>query len=83
MQKQGSSNFLACLKPLDSMWNCYTEGKYGKSIRDAPDYAKVYEAKLYNCLFRDASGMDMCQRHFDDMIRSVYRSGDDKLCDYF
>ena len=42
------------------MWRCYTEEKHGNSIRDAPDYAKPYENKLYNCLFREGSGMDLC-----------------------
>ena len=35
-----SDNFLACKQPIDGMWRCYTEEKYGQSIRDAPDYTK-------------------------------------------
>jgi len=65
------------------MWNCYTEGKYGNSIRGVPEVAKPYEKKLYDCLFRDASGMDICQRHFDDMVRSVYREGEGLLTDIY
>jgi hypothetical protein len=41
------------------MWNCYTEGKYGQSIRDAPAVAKPFEKNLYNCLFREGTGMDL------------------------
>ena len=40
MLKDKSDNFLACKEPIDGMWRCYTEGKYGNSIRDAPKYAK-------------------------------------------
>ena len=40
MLKDNSDNFLACKEPIDSMWRCYTEGKYGDSIRNAPVYAK-------------------------------------------
>ena len=55
------------------MWRCYTEEKYGQSIRDAPDYAKQYEKNFYDCLFREGSGMDLCMNHFSDMIRTIYR----------
>ena len=81
MLKDNSDNFLACKEPLDGMWRCYTEEKYGQSIRDAPEYAKKYETKLYNCLFREASGMDMCMPHFSSMVRSIYRSGESTLND--
>ena len=43
MLKDKADNFLACKEPLDGMWRCYTEGKYGQSIRDAPAFAKKYE----------------------------------------
>ena len=58
--KQGADNFLACRKPIDLMWQCFTEGKYGESIREAPEYAKPFERKFYDCLFKDGSGMDLC-----------------------
>jgi hypothetical protein len=83
MLKDKSQNFLACKAPLDGMWRCYTEEKYGQSIRDAPDYTKKYEKKLYDCLFREGSGMDICQPHFSNMIRAVYRGGDNKLNDKY
>ena len=40
MLKAGADNFLACKAPIDAMWRCYTEEKYGNSIREAPDYTK-------------------------------------------
>ena len=40
MLAQGADNFLACKEPIDMMWRCYTEEKYGSSLRDAPEYAK-------------------------------------------
>ena len=83
MSKDKAENFLACKEPLDGMWSCYTEGKYGQSIRDAPEVAKPYERNLYNCLFREASGMDLCQNHFNDMVRAVYRSPENELCDWY
>ncbi len=82
MTKDKADNFLACKEPLDSMWNCYTEGKYGQSIRDAPEVSKPYEKKLYNCLFREGTGMDLCMNHFSDMVRAVYRSPENELCDW-
>ena len=79
MLKQNSDNFLACKEPIDGMWRCYTDEKYGPSLRDAPDYAKQHEKHFYECLFRDASGLDMCMNHFTDVIRSIHRSGDSQL----
>ena len=79
MLQAGSDNFLACKKPIDAMWRCYTEDKYGMSIRDAPEYAKPYEAKFYDCMFRDASGLDICMGQFSNMVRSIHRSGESTL----
>mmetsp|Transcript_40329 Transcript_40329/g.52824 ORF Transcript_40329/g.52824 Transcript_40329/m.52824 type:complete len:157 (+) Transcript_40329:23-493(+) len=79
MLKAGSDNFLACKKPIDAMWRCYTEEKHGLSIRDAPAYTKPYEAKFYDCLFRDASGLDVCMSHFGNMVRAIHRSGESEL----
>ena len=79
MLMQGADNFLACKEPLDMMWRCYTEEKYGNSIRDAPDYTKHHEKALYECLWRDASGLDVCMGHFSDMIREIHRSGESTL----
>ena len=70
MLQQGADNFLACKKPIDAMWRCYTQGKYGDSIRDAPAYAKPYEAKFYDCMFRDATGLDVCMGNFSNMVNS-------------
>ena len=83
MLKQGADNFLACKAPIDAMWRCYTEEKYGQSIRDAPDYAKKHEHKFYACLFREGSGMDLCTNHFGNMVRSIYRSGESTLNDKY
>ena len=83
MMKQNSDNFLACKRPIDLMWSCYTEGKYGNSIRDAPDYTKEHEKKFYDCLFKEGAGTDVCMNHFSDMVRSIYRSGESELCDWY
>ena len=61
------------------MWRCYTEDKYGDSIRDAPEYTKRYEQEFYSCLFRDASGLDVCMKPFSKMIRAIHRSGESEL----
>ena len=79
MLQQGADNFLACKQPIDAMWRCYTEDKYGASIRDAPDYTKRYEKEFYDCMFRDASGLDVCMRPFSSMIRAIHRSGESEL----
>ena len=81
MIEQNSNNFLACKQPIDGMWRCFTEEKYGQSIRDAPEYAKPYEKSFYNCMFRDGSGTDLCMHHFTDMVRTIYRSGESTLND--
>mmetsp|Transcript_28187 Transcript_28187/g.24908 ORF Transcript_28187/g.24908 Transcript_28187/m.24908 type:complete len:84 (-) Transcript_28187:26-277(-) len=83
MMQQKADNFLACKEPIDGMWRCFTEGKLGNSIRDAPDYVKPFEKKYYDCLFREGGGNDICQQHFHDMVRSVYREGDGDLCDFY
>ena len=79
MLAQGADNFLACKKPIDAMWRCYTEEKMGASIRDAPAYTKPYEEKFYDCMFRDASGLDICMGNFSNMIRAIHRSGESEL----
>lgn len=83
MLSQKADNFLACKEPIDAMWRCYTEEKYGQSIRDAPDYTKPHEKEFYNCLFRDASGVDVCMQHFSNMIREIHRSGESELNTHF
>ena len=79
MLLHNADNFLACKEPIDAMWRCYTEEKYGQSIRDAPEYTKKEEAKFYNCMFRDASGLDVCMNHFSGMVRQIHRSGESTL----
>lgn len=79
MLSENADNFLACKQPIDAMWRCYTEEKYGQSIRDAPDYTKRYEKDFYDCLFRDASGLDLCMKPFNSMIRAIHRSGESTL----
>ena len=79
MLQAGTDNFLACKEPIDGMWRCYTEEKYGQSIRNAPAYTKPYEKKFYDCLFREASGLDLCMNNFTNMIRSIHRSGESTL----
>ena len=81
MLKDKSDNFLACKEPIDGMYRCYTEEKFGLSIRDAPDYAKKYETKFYGCLFREGTGMDLCMNHFSDIVRSIYRNEPGELND--
>ena len=65
------------------MWNCYTENKYGNSIRYAPAVSKPYEKNFYNCLFREGSGVDMCMGNFSDMVRAIYRSPENELNDWY
>ncbi len=79
MLLQGAENFLACKAPIDAMWRCYTEEKYGNSIRDAPEYTKKNEAQFYDCMFREASGLDICMKHFSGMVRQIHRSGESTL----
>ena len=83
MVLNNSDTFLPCKEPIDALWRCYTEDKYGKSIRDAPAEAKPYEKNFYDCLFKPASGTDLCMHHFQDMIRTIYRSDDNELCDWY
>ena len=82
MLKDKSDNFLACKEPIDGMWRCYTEGKYGQSIRDAPAITRQHEKQFYECLFREASGLDLCMNHFTDMVRRIYRSPESELSDW-
>ena len=83
MLRENSQTFLPCKSTIDGMWRCYTEGKYGDSIRDAPPESKPYEKNFYDCLFKGGSGMDLCMGHFSDMIRAIYRSGESELNDHF
>ena len=83
MLKDKSDNFLACKEPIDGMWRCYTEGKYGQSIRDAPQNTKKYEKAFYDCLFREATGLDLCMNNFTDMVRTIYRSPTNELNDAY
>ena len=79
MLQQGATNFLACKKPVDQMWQCYTEEKYGQSFQDAPEYAQKYVRNFFDCWAREASGLDVCMHHFSNAIRAIHRSGESEL----
>ena len=52
-------------------------------MRDAPEYAKKYEKKFYDCMFRNGTGMDICSQNFNDVIRSIYRNEPGELNDKY
>ena len=83
MLRTNQDSFLPCKEPIDALYRWYTEDKYGESIRDAPETAKIYEKRFYDCLFRPTSGVDIWMNHFHDLVRSIYRSDENELCDWY
>ena len=83
MLKQGSNNFLACKDVIDGMYRCYTDYKYGGTMKDAPEYTKAFQHNFYNCLFNPVDSVDSCLHHFSDIVRAIYRTKDNKLCHYY
>ncbi len=83
MRKQVSDNYLPCKEPIDAMYRCYTENKYGVSLHNSPKFTEPFRNSFFNCLFAPPNRMDVCMHHFSDVIRAIYRSKDSKLCDFF
>ena len=78
-----SDTFLPCKGVIDAMYRCYTEEKYGESLDKAPEVAFPYAKKFFDCYFFKHSSLNHCMAHFEDSVRSIYRSPDNKLIDYY
>lgn len=65
------------------MYRCYTEEKYGEEYHKTTAEAKPYALKFMDCYFFKNSNLTDCMMHFEDSIRAIYRSPDNKLIDYY
>jgi hypothetical protein len=71
--KYQSASYKECKPTLDELYACYTNGAYGKSIDDAPDYSRFYLKKFSDCFSQDQNLFNVCSHHFFDLIRAIYR----------
>ena len=78
-----SMGFLPCKKFVDAHYKCMTEGKYGDSLEDVPEIGKKPAAQFFNCAYRKLGPMPFCRRYFDEVVRNLYRSKDNKLNDNY
>lgn len=76
-------SFLPCKEIIDSMYRCYTNDSDVKEYHKVREVAKPYAHSFYDCLFKRENEFDSCMPHFENSIRSIYRSGDHKLVDYY
>jgi hypothetical protein len=76
-------NYSPCKNAIDAMYRCYTENKYGDEYHNTIDQAKPYAKKFFNCYFFKTNSLTSCMKHFEDSIRAIYRSTDNKLIDYY
>jgi hypothetical protein len=66
------------------MYRCYTEEKYGDEYNKTPvQEAQPYTNKFFNCYFHRGNSLTKCMKHFEDSIRAIYRTPDNKLIDYY
>jgi hypothetical protein len=75
-------DFTPCKNVVDAMYRCYTEDKYGEEYHKTIDVAKPFAKKFLDCYFYKASSLTSCMEHFEDSIRAIYRSDDNKLTDF-
>jgi hypothetical protein len=78
-----TATYLPCKNAIDAMYRCYTEEKYGNEYHKTLDGAKPYANKFFDCYFHRANSLTKCMIHFEDSIRAIYRSPDNKLIDYY
>ena len=76
-------SFLACKPIVDSMYRCYTNNAEGEEFHNIREDAKPYMNNFLNCIFKSDSNFDNCMSHFEDSIRSIYRSDKHGLIDYY
>jgi len=76
-------DFTPCKAAIDAMYRCYTEDKYGEEYHKTTEDAKPYAKKFFDCYFFRPNSFTMCMKHFEDSIRAIYRSPDNKLIDYY
>ena len=81
--KKKNTTFLPCKDAMDALWRCYTDGSYGNTMEEAPQYVKPMQKKFYDCFFHKLFGLDFCMGHFTDMVRVIYRRPDSKLTKWF
>lgn len=79
---KNASSFLQCKNALDAMFRCYTNNSEAKEYHLIRDVGKEYMKKFTDCAFSRNTILDNCMKHFEDSIRSIYRSKDHKLIDY-
>ncbi len=77
------SDFTPCKNAIDAMYRCYTEDKYGDEYHKTTEEAKPYAKKFFDCYFLKPNSFTNCMKHFEDSIRAIYRSPDNKLIDYY
>lgn len=78
-----SNTFLPCKGVIDAMYRCYTEDKYGEEYNKVPEVASPYAKKFFDCYFFKHNPLSGCMAHFEDSVRAIYRSPDNKLIDYY
>lgn len=77
------SDYTPCKAVVDSMYRCYTQEKHGDEYHQINEDAKPYMRSFFDCYFYKGTSLTYCMKHFEDSIRVIYRSEDNKLNDYF
>lgn len=76
------ADYTPCKPVIDAMYRCYTEDKYGEEFHKTTEEAKPYAVNFFDCYFKTNGTMNECMEHFENSIRAIYRSPDNKLIDY-
>jgi hypothetical protein len=76
-------DYTPCKAVLDAMYRCYTENKYGDEYHKTTEEAKPYANRFFDCYFFKTTSLTECMVHFEDSVRAIYRSEDNKLTDYY
>ena len=78
-----SDTFLSCKGVIDAMYRCYTEDKYGEEYHKSPEVAYPYAKKFFDCYMFKHNALSECMPHFEDSVRAIYRSPDNKIIYYY
>ena len=76
-------DYTPCKNAVDAMYRCYTENKYGDEYHKTTEEAKPYAHKFFDCYFFGPNSLTSCMKHFEDSIRAIYRSDNNRFTDYY
>ena len=74
------NSFLPCVNVTEAYHSCVTQDKIGK-LSDLDEKSKDYFRIFSKCFFGEFQNLDLCRKHYDDILRHYFRKEDSPLKD--